>query len=75
MERLRHSAIQYGRCRNAGGINGWNGGRPSKEKRAYIRPNATPVTPDQAEAAVRAKSAPEGREFANCFELIAEAEL
>jgi hypothetical protein len=30
-------------------------------------------TPDQAEAEVRAKAAPEGTEFANCFELIAEA--
>jgi hypothetical protein len=32
-----------------------------------------PQLPDQAEAEVRAKAAPEGREFANCFELIAEA--
>jgi len=57
----------------ADGTNGGNGDRPSKKKRAYLRPKATPVTPDQAEAEVRAKAAPEGTEFANCFELIAEA--
>lgn len=58
---------------DADGTNGGNGGRPSKKKRAYVRPEATPVTPDQAEAEVRAKAAPDGREFANCFELITEA--
>jgi len=31
------------------------------------------VTPDQAEAQLRAKAAPESKEFANCFELILEA--
>jgi len=58
---------------SADGTNGGNGGRPSKKKQPYIRPKATRVTPDQAEAEVRAKAAPEGTEFANCFELIAEA--
>ena len=55
------------------GANGGNGGRPCKKKRPYIRPKATVVTPNQAEAEVRAKAAPESKAFANCFELIAEA--
>jgi hypothetical protein len=33
------------------------------------------LTPDQAEAEVRAKAALKGTEFANCFELIAEARM
>ena len=52
---------------------GANGGRPSKKKQAYIRPRATFVTPDQAEAWARAKAAPARQEFENCSELIAEA--
>jgi hypothetical protein len=59
---------------DADGTNGGNGGRPSKKKRAYIRRDPR-VTPDQAEAEVRAKAAPEGTEFANCFELIVEARM
>ena len=35
--------------------NGVNGGRPSKKKRQYVRPKATCVTPDQAEAWVWAR--------------------
>jgi hypothetical protein len=54
-------------------VNGANGGRPSKKKQPYIRPKATIVTPDQAEAVVRAKAAPGSQEFETCGELIAEA--
>jgi hypothetical protein len=53
--------------------NGANGGRPSKKKEQYIRPKATLVTPDQAEAWVRAEAAPKSQEAKNCSELIAEA--
>jgi hypothetical protein len=53
--------------------NGGNGDRPSEKKQPYIRPKGTFVTPDQAEAWVRAKAAPESQEFENCSELIAEA--
>jgi hypothetical protein len=53
--------------------NGRNGGRPSKKQLYYVRPKVTVVTPDQAEALVRAKTAPDSKEFANCFELILEA--
>jgi hypothetical protein len=54
-------------------VNGGNGGRPSKKKQPYIQPKAIFVTPDQAEAWVRAKSAPGRQEFEQCSELIAEA--
>jgi hypothetical protein len=53
--------------------NAANGGRPSKKKEQYIRPKATFVTPDQAEAWVRAEAAPKSQEVKNCAELIAEA--
>jgi hypothetical protein len=53
--------------------NGANGGRLSKKKQLYIRPTAIVVTAVQAEAGVWAKAAPEGQEFENCSELIAEA--
>jgi hypothetical protein len=58
---------------NSASANGGDGGRPSKKKQPYIRPKATFVTPDQAEAWVRAKAAREPKEFENCAELIAEA--
>jgi hypothetical protein len=45
---------------------------PSKKK-PYIRPQATVVTPDQAQEQVKAKTAPESQEFKSCSELIAEA--
>jgi len=57
----------------ADSANGRNGGRPSKKKQPHVRPKATVVTPDQAEAQLRAKAAPESKEFANCFEPILEA--
>jgi hypothetical protein len=50
-----------------------NGGRPPKKKQPYIRPTATIVTPDQAEAWARAKAAPVREEFENWSDLIAEA--
>jgi hypothetical protein len=53
--------------------NGRNGGRLSKKKQPYTRPKATFVTPDQAEAWVKAKAAPERQELESCSELIAEA--
>ena len=53
--------------------NGAKGGNPSKKKQPYIRLKVTVVTPDQAEAEVRAKAAPQSQEFENCSELIAEA--
>jgi hypothetical protein len=58
---------------SSAGANGRNGGRPSKEKQPYIRPRATFVTPDQAEAWARAKAAPDRQEFEDSSELIAEA--
>ena len=48
-------------------------GNPFKKKQPYIRPKVTVVTPDQAEAEVRAKAAPLSQEFESCSELIAEA--
>ena len=57
----------------ANSANGRNGGRRSKKKQPYVRPKVTVVTPDQAEAEVRAKTVPDSKEFANCFELILEA--
>jgi hypothetical protein len=48
-------------------------GRPSKKKKPYIRPQATVVTPDQAQEQVKAKAAPRSQEFESCSELIAEA--
>jgi len=48
-------------------------GNPSKKKQPYIRPKATIVTPDQAEAEVRAKATPQSHESESCTELIAEA--
>jgi hypothetical protein len=57
----------------ANSANGRNGGRASKKKQPYVRPKATAVTADQAEAQVRAKTAPDRKEFAYCFELILEA--
>jgi hypothetical protein len=44
-----------------------------KQKKPYFRPKARMVTPDQAEAEVRAKAAQGSRDFKNCVELIAEA--
>ena len=38
-------------------------GNPFKKKQPYIRPKVTVVTPDQAEAEVRAKAAPLSQEF------------
>jgi hypothetical protein len=46
---------------------------PSKKKQPYIRPQATVLTPDQAQEQVRAKAAPQSHEFEACSELIAEA--
>jgi hypothetical protein len=46
---------------------------PSKKKQPYIRPQATVVTPDQAQEQVKAKAAPQSQEFESCSELIAEA--
>ena len=46
---------------------------PSKKKQPYIRPQATVLTPDQAQEQVRAKAAPQSQEFEACSELIAEA--
>lgn len=46
---------------------------PSKKKQPYIRPQATVVTPDQAQEQVNAKAAPRSQEFESCSELIAEA--
>jgi hypothetical protein len=46
---------------------------PSKKKQPYIRPQATVVTPDQAEERVKAKAAPQSKEFESCSELMAEA--
>jgi hypothetical protein len=66
----KHNTIQYAGANSAIGR---NGGRPSKKKQPYVRPKATVVTPDQAEAQLRAKTAIESKEFANCFELILEA--
>jgi hypothetical protein len=48
-------------------------GRPSKKKQPYIRPQATVVTPDQAQEQVKAKAPPGSPEFLSCSELIAEA--
>ena len=58
---------------SSAGANSGNGGRPSKKKQPYIRPKATFVTPDQAEAWARANAAQGRQEFKNCSELIAEA--
>ena len=44
-----------------------------QEEATVYSAEATVVTPNQAEADVRAKAAPESKAFANCFELIAEA--
>jgi hypothetical protein len=41
---------------------------PSKKKQPYIRPQATVVTPDQAQEQVRAKAAPQSQEFEACSE-------
>ena len=46
---------------------------PSKKRQPYIRPQATVVTPDQAQEHVKAKAAPQSQEFESCSELIAEA--
>ena len=46
---------------------------PAKKKQPYIRPQATVVTPDQAQEQVKAKAAPQSQEFESCSELIAEA--
>ncbi len=45
----------------------------SKKKQPYVRPQATLVTPDQAEEEVKAKAAPQSQDFKACCELIAEA--
>jgi len=55
---------------------GSNGNHPktqTKNKEPYIRPKVTKVTPDQAEAEVKAKVALGSRDSNNCLELIAEA--
>jgi hypothetical protein len=54
----KHNAIQYAGANSAIGR---NGGRPSKKKQLYVRPKATVVTPDQAEAQLRAKTAIESK--------------
>jgi hypothetical protein len=46
---------------------------PSKKKQPYIRPQATVVTPDQAQEQVNAKAGPQSHEFESCSQLTAEA--
>ena len=46
---------------------------PFSRKQPYVRPKAMVVTPDEAEAWLRAKAAPQNREFDTCSRLIAEA--
>ena len=58
---------------SANETSGRDDGRPSKKKQPYIRPQATVVTPDQAQEQVKAKAAPQSEEFESCSELIAEA--
>jgi len=53
--------------------NGGNSKPPFKKKQPFTRPKAAFVTPDQAEAWVKAKAAPERQELENCSVLIAEA--
>ena len=59
--------------RGANGANIPSNSHPSKKKLPYIRPQATVLTPDQAQEQVRAKAAPQSQEFEACSELIAEA--
>ena len=55
------------------GSNGDHSKSPLKNKKPYIRPKAAMVTPDRAEAEVKAKAALGSPDSNNCLELIAEA--
>lgn len=48
-------------------------GHASKKKKPYVRPQATVVSPVQAQELVKAKAVPRSQEFESCSELIAEA--
>lgn len=58
-----------------------NGAKPSRgsatdhsaTRAVYVRPKATIVTPDEAEAAIKAKAALGIRDSDSCLELVAEA--